>query len=1022
MLFLRSYLVYTSLLLVLLGLCSSFQRPTRSTFAQARWEWAQAHQANDTLLYYQAQLQEEWTTTGKTAIAQDQNRQFLGYVLNNELFSKGQKKELLEQYTSTTAWNYAYRVQWHSQYGQQDSAYFYKSLLESLPAGESALIYTYGQLAVNLGLQPKNYREANSYLRQAERTTKNAQDSLLLYPIQLQVYAALGQVDKARTAGLALIQRQRQEKKIDSIALATTFGQLGQLYQTQENYQQAIVYTGEAINYLADRQGHALWIGRLWYQLATTYYQMGNKPLETILYARTALSKWQEEPTIATKNVPYIDAYQLLAQQFLAVEQLDSSQTYLDKTSRLQKDFFYKIAERQTVQAALYQRQGKATAANVALQKALEATLLKEGNKGEVVAARWLALGQQYQQQKQWTAARQALTEAFWALSWQPRRRVLPPSSSLFSKRMALLISNAQMKTFLALEEQSKYAVSQEVVQQQLDYTIALLQEMQPLQPWEPALWEQAKLARQQVVEWQWRRFTKNSNAALLEIAFVQAEANRQAVIWEQLQRGWAQNSTRPLVRLQQQLQQEQAQQQWYQERIWLAQEEGDSSQMDWYRQQLAANNASWMLTRQQLEKQYKKHYQWYYQGEKTNLDSLQVLLTEGDALIEYLEAEGTVYQFIITKDTLVLRRIVWEDYQLTVLKYRKHFTNPKMQQYLSSGSFQDFCRTGHSLYYRLVHHELLKQVQRLIIVPDGLLQQLPFETLLTEIPLDSVHKADFSNLDYLLQSKRIHYQYSSQLWRQSWQDKAPVPNNELLAMSATYSVNKEANRTAVQQQLRAQLALQPYLEILLDSLSENYAGDFYNNRYASEYYYKEYAAKYGLLYLGFYGYNGAATKGLPSLIMAEDGYEEEDNYLSFYEIQEQSIQADVVFLGNVYQSRPEDLLALGASFLYAGSKNVVLPLWEQDSSAITVVGYYYEGLQQGLDNDDALRQAKLRYLKGALGTSNHPSYWAGYVLMGNQQVIKVSAPITYIWWFVLPIAFIGFLGWWSLQALRQKR
>lgn len=1017
---LRPFLVYTSLLVFLLGWCSSFQYPTDTATALEHWEEAKKQGNMDSLLFYQNILQKQWQAVKNSQQLQEHNRQLLSYVLNNEQLDGAQKKQLLEQYSSSRAWNYAFRIHWHSQYGARDSAYFYQGLLENLPQKKPALLYAYGQLAINFGLEEVNYRAALHYLHQAEIITQTSPDSQLLYPTQIQVYAATGQPERATRAAKSLLYQYQQEEKVDSIAIAAVLSQLSQLCQEQGNYRKATAYTGEAINYLADRAGQEEVIGQLWQQLAQAYYHLENKPLETILYARTALSKWQESKEVTP--TAYLETYQLLARQFLRVEQLDSSQTYLKKAQALPQQTAHQVAESYAIQAAIFESSGQPLAANTALQKALEVTLAKEGKKGKRVAAHWLALGQYYQQQKQWAAARQALTEAFWALSWKRKKRSFPPASSLVDKEMALLIGNAQGKVLLALQEQSRYAVSQEVLEEQLQYNLLLLEELQLLQPWQKALWKQAKQARQQWIEWQWRRFNKTSNASFLELAFEQVEANRQAAVREQLQYHWKQNPALAVVQLQQKLQEQQALKQWYQQQIWKAYQQQDSSQLDWYRQQLATQKANWTLAKQQLKEEHQQYYQWYYQSTSFSLDSLQNQLQSGEALLEYLEDESIVYQFIVTKDTLVLRRVIWEEYSSTVLKYGKHFTNPKLRQYLASGSFQDFCRTGHSLYYRLVHHDLFKKVERLIIIPDGLLQQLPFETLLTEIPLDSIHKADFTRLDYLLKSKHIHYHYSSQLWWQSWHPKPPAPNNELLALGATYAVDKPANRAAAQQEFRKQLPQQLYIEALIDSLSEHYAGDFYNNRYASEYYYKEYASNYGLLYLGFYANNGWVNQGLPSLVVAEDGYEQEDNFLSFYEIQAQPIQADLVVLGNIHQTGVQDLMTLGSSFLYAGSKGVVLPLWQQDSTAVQVVRYYYEGLQSGLKNDEALRQAKLQYLQEAEGEAGHPSYWAGYVLIGNQQVVKVAAPITYIWWFVIPIAFISFLGWWSLQALRQRR
>ena len=1011
-----SYLIYTSLLAFLWGWCCSFQQPTTITILQASWERAKQKHALDSLVIYQAKLQDALNRTNNRALAQDYTRRFLAFILADKEFDKATKRSLLEQYASTPTWDYAYRVHWHGAYGERDSAYFYQSLLERLTQESQPLIYAYGQLAVYLGVQLQNYQAADDYLHQAESISQTEQDSQILYPFQLQVYTALGQYDKAKQAGLALFQHYKEAITIDSIALAQVLEAVGAICQEQAHYQEAIPYTKAAIDYLSGHSKYVSEIGSCWYQLAKAYYSMGNRPLETILYVRNALQKWETLDQQEVTEEAYIDVYQLLAQQFLAVEQLDSSQAYLNKAMQLQKNVTYKVAAVQAIQATLFQNAGQWDAAKSALQKALSITEGDKGKKGLATARCWWALGKHYQQQKQWSTARQAFSEALWALSWQNKRGLLPPITSLYSRMVALQIGNAQAQTLLRLQKASKYAVSPEVLERQLTYNLELLNSLQWQEPWDDLLGQEAQKTHQQCVEWNWRRFGQTGNARWLEAAFVQAEANRWVAVDKQLQRAWQQHPHRALVLLQEQLQEQQIEEQWFQQQLWTIYQQGDSTQLNWCRQQLAANKANWTLLHQQFKQQYPQYYDWHYRPKRISLEQVQARLQQGDVLLQYLEAQNTVYQFVITKDTLVLRRVFWEEYQPTVLKYGKHFTNSKMLQYLGSGSFQDFCRTGHSLYYRLVHHDLFKQAKRLIIIPDGLLQRLPFETLLTEIPLEGVHKADFSKLDYLLQQKSILYHYSSQLWVESWQHKAAI-NHELLALSTNYEVQSLGAKTQ-----RGQFPEQYCTEALLDSLAQNCAGDFYHNRYASEAYYKEATSNYGLFYLGFYAHNNSGVYTLPSLILAEEEDDDEDDFLSIYDIQEQPMQADLVFLGNVYKAQPNDLLALGTSFLYAGSKNIVLPLWQQDSTVVDLVRQYYQGLQQGLANDEALRQAKLQYLRTAEGIAGHPSHWAGYVLLGNQQTIKVAAPIIYIWWFVLPIAFIGFLGWWSLQGLRQRR
>ena len=54
-------------------------------------------------------------------------------------------------------------------------------------------------------------------------------------------------------------------------------------------------------------------------------------------------------------------------------------------------------------------------------------------------------------------------------------------------------------------------------------------------------------------------------------------------------------------------------------------------------------------------------------------------------------------------------------------------------------------------------------------------------------------------------------------------------------------------------------------------------------------------------------------------------------------------------------------------------------------------MGYFYEGIDQGLSLTKALQKAKLQYLETADITLRDPVYWAGFHLTGYSDTIELK-------------------------------
>ncbi len=104
--------------------------------------------------------------------------------------------------------------------------------------------------------------------------------------------------------------------------------------------------------------------------------------------------------------------------------------------------------------------------------------------------------------------------------------------------------------------------------------------------------------------------------------------------------------------------------------------------------------------------------------------------------------------------------------------------------------------------------------------------------------------------------------------------------------------------------------------------------------------------------------------------------------------------------------------MSLARGFMYAGVPSVVMSLWPvDDKSTAELTNYFYDGLNNGLAKDEALRQAKLRFLEGADEVKANPFYWAGMVSTGNPAPISPNLKNQLLIWSTAILIVLFVLG-----------
>jgi CHAT domain-containing protein len=124
----------------------------------------------------------------------------------------------------------------------------------------------------------------------------------------------------------------------------------------------------------------------------------------------------------------------------------------------------------------------------------------------------------------------------------------------------------------------------------------------------------------------------------------------------------------------------------------------------------------------------------------------------------------------------------------------------------------------------------------------------------------------------------------------------------------------------------------------------------------------------------------------------ADNSIKEKGEKVSLLDLYNDQIPSELVILsacqtGNGDLSKGEGPMSLARAFRYAGSKSVLMNLWNapDETSSDIVIGFL-SNMRQGMPKDLALQKAKLAYMTDAGTMLSHPFFWAGLMIYGDQR------------------------------------
>ncbi len=380
------------------------------------------------------------------------------------------------------------------------------------------------------------------------------------------------------------------------------------------------------------------------------------------------------------------------------------------------------------------------------------------------------------------------------------------------------------------------------------------------------------------------------------------------------------------------------------------------------------------------LEKEFPTYYQLKYDDNVPDLDNIQKGLKHGELIIHYFAAKEFLYAIYLSKELRSFKK-----YELSKEKFNNYLsclhTNPAKNK--DSFPFETYRKLSMEISRQIFDFELLKGVDQLNIIPDGLLHYLPFETLINDL-----------SGKFMVEDFDISYELSLKLRKINNQLQNNKINN-YSGFAPTYRTgqvvtlrNGQGNRRIKEYKLGRLL----YNTLEVYEMQKILGGVAYYGEEATEAAFLKQVKPHSIFHLSAHGVSNEQSP-LNSAIFFTNPNEQfgkNDNVLHAHEIYGISIPESVGILsacesGYGKYASGEGLISLQRAFYYAGCNSLIASLWNaNDESSYRIMLNFGKYLIKGERKSHALRLAKIDFINAYSPAFRHPYYWANYTLTGN--------------------------------------
>jgi tetratricopeptide (TPR) repeat protein len=436
----------------------------------------------------------------------------------------------------------------------------------------------------------------------------------------------------------------------------------------------------------------------------------------------------------------------------------------------------------------------------------------------------------------------------------------------------------------------------------------------------------------------------------------------------------------------------------------------------------------------------FPKYYQLAYQSDAPlKLSDVQSILLYNQLMVLYYQGKRELYTFTIhpKRGIKYYRQSMPSDFEANFRKFRRTLSDWDFIAHHRQQAECDFLETSPILYDFLLKKQLADahDCQKLIVIPDGKLSYIPFESLLTMPYKGSLNDRDIIK-HYILSQYDVSRAYGVDILLHQYAQQSKIINHgSFSGFASNYedaltlsdgadiaSTNEEDENDFKKLALRSKRikGTLPNAIKEINSAKTIWGGRVFLNHAATKSNFLRYAKNAGIVQLALHANLDDENPLNSSLIFTKQSADE-DNFLTVGEIYHIDMPDELTVLnacstGGGTVQNAEGIISIDRAFAQAGSKSLLTNLAEIDDKAVSFINKAFNNcLKTGLRKDEALRNAKLSYLQSPEVSSYHvaPIYWANSVITGNiaalhshQQLASASTG-TFFGWITLGISSI---------------
>jgi CHAT domain-containing protein len=352
-----------------------------------------------------------------------------------------------------------------------------------------------------------------------------------------------------------------------------------------------------------------------------------------------------------------------------------------------------------------------------------------------------------------------------------------------------------------------------------------------------------------------------------------------------------------------------------------------------------------------------------------TNLRELQLKLKVDHALMSYFFfGNKSLYHFKISENGIqLIEKPLSETFTETLSTFIDFFDSAS----LINNNISNFTSTSTSLYNELELSKLDNH-KKLIVIPDGLLNFVPFEALLTE----ETTALQFSEMPFLIKKFRIGYNTNAGMYTRTSLDAS---KNNLLGVFPVFEGTKKELKFSINEAEDIQDEISSTILFKEKATKSNFLAD---------------AKNYNILHLSTHASGGDFV--IPANI------EFIDDVMLLHELYSLELHPKLVVLsacetGIGKLQKGEGAMSVARGFQYAGAKNLLFSLWKvNDLSTSQIMSSFYKNYGITESAFAANHHSKLNYLNNnnISNSKKSPYYWSSFVYYGELSEEKTGERI----------------------------